>query len=182
MEDRRVVRTRRSIEEAFLALRKKKALERITVRELCDAAGINKSTFYTHYRDIYDLSDAIETQIARDIVGAVSCPEAIFDRPDALIGELRAAFDARDDAISTVFSGSRAGMLIARVEQSLKEAAFALRPDLSGDAAAGALFTFAIYGSYYAYTRCAGADERAVTGAIAQASRQVMAMLPVGEK
>ena len=59
MEDRRIVRTRASIADAFLALRRKKPLERITVRELCEAAGINKSTFYTHYRDIYDLSDAM---------------------------------------------------------------------------------------------------------------------------
>ena len=42
---------------AFLELRSKKALEKITVRELCEKAEINKSTFYTHFRDIYDLSE-----------------------------------------------------------------------------------------------------------------------------
>ena len=55
--DLRTERTKRSIANAFLELRKQKDIEKITVKELAELAYINKATFYTHYHDIYDLSD-----------------------------------------------------------------------------------------------------------------------------
>ena len=53
--DLRIEKTRQSIVNAFIALRSGKPLEKITVKELCEKAQINKSTFYFHYVDIYDL-------------------------------------------------------------------------------------------------------------------------------
>lgn len=52
--DLRIEKTRQSIVNAFIALRSGKPLEKITVKELCEKAQINKSTFYFHYADIYD--------------------------------------------------------------------------------------------------------------------------------
>ena len=43
------------MEEALLALLERKDLEYITVKELCQAAGVNRSTFYLHYETIGDL-------------------------------------------------------------------------------------------------------------------------------
>ena len=56
--DLRVTKTQRAIRAAFLELREKKPLEKITVKELCQRAEIHKSTFYDHYADVYALSDA----------------------------------------------------------------------------------------------------------------------------
>ena len=54
--DLRTERTKRSITNAYLELRKQKPIEKITVKELSEVAFINKATFYTHYSDIYDLA------------------------------------------------------------------------------------------------------------------------------
>lgn len=43
--DLRIEKTERGIKNAFIELRSKKALEKITVKELCESAMINKSTF-----------------------------------------------------------------------------------------------------------------------------------------
>lgn len=43
------------MDEAFLALLEKKDLAYITVKEICEAAGVNRSTFYLHYETIGDL-------------------------------------------------------------------------------------------------------------------------------
>lgn len=43
------------MDEAFLTLLEKKDLEYITVKEICAAAGVNRSTFYLHYENIGDL-------------------------------------------------------------------------------------------------------------------------------
>ena len=55
--DLRIERTRKCIKDAFIELRKSKPIEKITVKELAALASINKATFYSHYNDIYDLSD-----------------------------------------------------------------------------------------------------------------------------
>ena len=58
--DKRMEKTEKAIKEAFMALRKIKPLEKISIKELCEMAYINKSTFYSHYEDIYALSYVIE--------------------------------------------------------------------------------------------------------------------------
>ena len=60
--DIRIEKTERAIKNAFLELRSRKPLGKITVKELCSLAAINKSTFYSHYEDIYALSDKMESE------------------------------------------------------------------------------------------------------------------------
>ena len=43
------------IRQAFTKLLREKPIQRIAVKELCQEAGVNRSTFYAHYQDIYDL-------------------------------------------------------------------------------------------------------------------------------
>lgn len=43
------------MDQAFLELLEKKDIEYITVKEICEAAGVNRSTFYLHYETIGDL-------------------------------------------------------------------------------------------------------------------------------
>lgn len=43
------------MDQAFLELLEKKDMEYITVKELCETAGVNRSTFYLHYETIGDL-------------------------------------------------------------------------------------------------------------------------------
>ena len=57
--DLRNQRTKKNIRNAFIELRSKKPLEKITVKELSELAFINKATFYRHYEDIYALSNEL---------------------------------------------------------------------------------------------------------------------------
>lgn len=43
------------MDEAFLAILAKKDFAYITVKEICEAAGVNRSTFYLHYETVADL-------------------------------------------------------------------------------------------------------------------------------
>lgn len=47
--------TAAKMDEAFLSLLEKKDFEYITVKEICAAAGVNRSTFYLHYETVGDL-------------------------------------------------------------------------------------------------------------------------------
>ena len=43
------------MDEAFLELLEKKDFAYITVKEICEKAGVNRSTFYLHYETVSDL-------------------------------------------------------------------------------------------------------------------------------
>lgn len=47
--------TARLMDEAFIFLLEKKDFKYITVKEICEKAGVNRSTFYLHYETIADL-------------------------------------------------------------------------------------------------------------------------------
>ena len=55
--DPRTRYTRQIITTAFWQLLRQKPMEKITVKEVCDLAQINRGTFYRHFRDCYDLME-----------------------------------------------------------------------------------------------------------------------------
>ncbi len=62
MEDLRVYKTKKSIRETFLNIRRVKPLEKIKVNEICEQAMINRATFYRYYQDVFDLNEKLEQQ------------------------------------------------------------------------------------------------------------------------
>lgn len=61
--DQRSRITKMMIRNSFLSLLREKPMQRITVRELCEKAQINRSTFYSYYLDVYDLLQNIEHEL-----------------------------------------------------------------------------------------------------------------------
>jgi AcrR family transcriptional regulator len=61
--DLRVRNTKKRLRQTFAQLMSEKPLQSITVAELCVRAEINRSTFYAHYADIYDLQQKLELEI-----------------------------------------------------------------------------------------------------------------------
>ncbi len=53
-EDSRIIKTRRSLVLAFLALLEEKPYEDISINELCAKANVRRATFYKHYKDKID--------------------------------------------------------------------------------------------------------------------------------
>ena len=47
--------TKRALEQSLKNLLMKKPLTKITVGDIADDCGINRMTFYYHFKDIYDL-------------------------------------------------------------------------------------------------------------------------------
>ena len=61
--NRRHQETIDNIENAFVSLLRDKELNKISVTELCEAAKIDRSTFYANYEDISDLANEVSTKI-----------------------------------------------------------------------------------------------------------------------
>ena len=54
-ESNKRLKTKRIIEEAMVHLLEKEPFDQITTVELAKESGISRSSFYTHYRDKYDM-------------------------------------------------------------------------------------------------------------------------------
>ncbi|KMK76834.1 TetR/AcrR family transcriptional regulator [Alkalihalobacillus pseudalcaliphilus] len=65
--DRRKQYTRMVLKDGLVSLLKEKPLANITIKEICERADINRSTFYSHYNDQYDLLDKIEAEIIAEL-------------------------------------------------------------------------------------------------------------------
>ena len=65
--DRRVAYTKLALREALVKLMQGQHISGITVKSLCELADINRSTFYLHYRDQYDLLHQIEQEVLQTL-------------------------------------------------------------------------------------------------------------------
>ena len=72
IRDSRTRVTKLLIRKAFMELLHVKPIQSISIKELCDNAGINRGTFYTHYKDIYDLLEQIEREMLEDFEKALA--------------------------------------------------------------------------------------------------------------
>lgn len=70
--DLRVRNTKNRLRQSFAQLMSEKPLPSITVAELCIRAEINRSTFYAHYSDIYDLQQKLEQEIYSEFLTTLS--------------------------------------------------------------------------------------------------------------
>ena len=64
--DTRVQFTRNALKQALLTLKEEKNVDKITVKELCETAGINRGTFYLHYDSPSALLADIENQFLEE--------------------------------------------------------------------------------------------------------------------
>lgn len=149
--DLRIEKTRNSIKNAFLQLRSKKSLEKITIKELAEMAKINKATFYLHYSDIYDLSENLERQVVCDCLKNVENPKDILGDVVKFIRDLEDSFNENEHLIRILFEGTRSSSFTALFEEELYKMIYAAYPDHVSTLENRMLTTFLIHGAYYTY-------------------------------
>lgn len=59
--------SRAKMESVFVTLLQTKELNRITVSDICQQAGLNRSTFYANYEDIYALADSVREDLEQNL-------------------------------------------------------------------------------------------------------------------
>lgn len=64
------------LKEALLELLRKMDFEKITVKMVCETAGVNRSTFYAHYSDLYEMMDQMEEHLNRELLESYESDEA----------------------------------------------------------------------------------------------------------
>lgn len=149
--DLRVEKTKCAIRNAFLQLRSKKPLEKITVKELCTLANINKATFYLHYHDIYELSETLELDVVQSCLDNIEHPENILKDNKSFIKELTQSFVANEQLIKILFDGNRSSSFMDVFEKELYKIIYTAYPNYQPSIENKMTMTFLIYGGYYTY-------------------------------
>ena len=72
-ESNKRIKTKRIIQEAMVDLLHRESFDEISTVQLAKEAGISRSSFYTHYRDKYDMIERYQQEFFHKV-------EYIFDK------------------------------------------------------------------------------------------------------
>ena len=83
-------RTRGEIERAFMSLVSERGFDRVSVKDICIRADVNRNTFYLHYTDKDDLARALLDRMLLTQIGALAeeasaMSEATPDRIEEIV-------------------------------------------------------------------------------------------------
>lgn len=165
--DLRIQRTKTAIKEAFIDLRRRKPIEKITVTELSRHADINKATFYLHYSDIYALSEEIEDALIDELIAGAA--DDFFDSPKECTNKLFRTFMDNRKRLTMVFSGSRAAFFAGKIERRLKAVIYEKRPSFYTKRN-DIIISFLVQGMFHTVQECRDEDEQEAVGIISQLS------------
>ena len=121
--DRRVVRTKKAIRNAFAQLLLLKDIDDITVKDIAELADINRKTFYSYYSGVYMIVEETENEIVESFEAAIrDFPlERLVKEPYILFSKLSAIINADLDFYEPLMKISRSSSLTAKVSGMLKE-------------------------------------------------------------
>ncbi|WP_214414235.1 TetR/AcrR family transcriptional regulator [Sphaerisporangium fuscum] len=78
--DRRVRRTRSALARALIQLVEEQDLPRISVSDVAESAGVSRSAFYDHYRDVHELAEDACTAMIDHLIESLPAPT--YGSPD----------------------------------------------------------------------------------------------------
>ena len=117
--DLRVLKTKKNIRDAFLELRRKQSIDEIKVNALCEKAMINKTTFYNHYQDIYELAKELESEVLDSFFNNFSDIDMMLTDANRFINGMHAALEAENDMLRILFM-DKLDELVARIEKRIR--------------------------------------------------------------
>ncbi len=120
MADKRVVKSKRNMENAFFELLENKDIESITIRDICERAEVSRSTFYDHYEDYPYFLKTLEGK-AVDLMLSTMRYYNYDTNTDAMVDAIFSAVRDNHNLFAFIFDDrikSRAGeLLILKIKE-----------------------------------------------------------------
>lgn len=96
-EDLRITKTRKVLFETLINLMKEKSFEEIKVSDICKEALINRSTFYSHYNDKYDLFLELINTLKNNLINALNTNDKSINTREYFIELIKLLLDHIDE-------------------------------------------------------------------------------------
>ena len=105
--------TQMVLKQSLLKLLKEKPVNKITVKEVCELAQLNRATFYAHYSDCFALLESIENEL----IGAFEQSLRYVNSFDvtALIEAIYDMIDQNREACSALIIGNTSSTVLKRM-------------------------------------------------------------------
>ena len=94
--DARLRYTQNALKQSLLSFLKEKPVNKITVKEVCERAELNRATFYAHYSDCFALLESIEEDLLETFCSSLKLVDS-FD-VTALIEAIYAMIEQQQEA------------------------------------------------------------------------------------
>lgn len=115
-DDLRVIKTRKLIYQTLLELMREKTFEEIKVSDICSKAMINRSTFYAHYEDKYELLVDFLSNLKEEFAHELneSCKENLSIREYyiRLISLFLDHIDSKRDVYNSIMVNNRSSIMM----------------------------------------------------------------------
>lgn len=85
-DNQRARLTKKLLREAYMSLMSEKPTGKITVKDICGRAEINRSTFYLHYAEANDILMELEDETMESVRGAIA-EVAAMDEPSSDVSD-----------------------------------------------------------------------------------------------
>lgn len=131
--DARIVKTRRNLQDALFALVNEHGIDEVSIADIAQRAGVNRTTFYLHYSDKETLlADALEAVAMRagvemqqiDVRGAL---------PPSVLVDFLVHVDTYGDLYQRVFTEPGYGVVLARLRAQMIDAIERVADEASAD-------------------------------------------------
>lgn len=117
--DARVRYTKAILKESLLKILKEKPISKVTIKELCEEAGLNRGTFYLHYYEPNDVLKEIEEDFVREKMSFMD-HYLREDNPDQLTKLFETIFRNRELSM-VLFGHNGAPQFTERIKTMVRE-------------------------------------------------------------
>ena len=120
--DRRVLKTKRAIYNAFVELLSEKEINHITITDISKKADINRKTFYNYYSNTYEVMEEIENLTVDTFIKKLDTIE--FTNMTDFLTEIFSHFteiiNSDLDFFSHLFKTNNRSILIVKIVEAIK--------------------------------------------------------------
>ena len=114
-KDLRIIKTQNLLYASLIKLMKDKSFEEIKVADICNEAYINRSTFYSHYNDKYELLVDFINELKNNLLSSLEKNEHIVNTKDYYIEMIHLLLEhneSKKDIYSSILKSNRSSILI----------------------------------------------------------------------
>ncbi len=112
--NRRILYTKKIIKESLIDLLQHKEIHEVTVTDICKKSDINRGTFYTHYKDTYDLLKSLEDELFNQILEYIE-ETPVEDYKDVLLLKALELIQENKELCKILFSKQMKNDIIDRI-------------------------------------------------------------------
>ncbi len=122
--DRRILKTKKAIRNAYAELLKKKNSKNITIKDVADVADISRKTFYYYYDGIWEIEDEIENEIIELLSKELETLniDEIIKNPYLLFQKIKEVINKDLDFFGNLIVSDKHSKLILKISNILEEA------------------------------------------------------------